>query len=340
MVVFRFLFIFIFIYGGGLLAFRHSFYDLDKELYNNIVLKGNDLSVKADYLKKFGKLISKQGVFIYSQNNIKIMETFLCGKDAFQYGDEFFFQGKTVCSKGVFFFLNKNSFKLKKIKTNYQLFGNLKMIDSKNSVLIYDSSQKFKEGETGQGIIVKKDSYGIYRDFLNTPLSPDFIFHQNRWQQVLLQKEFFILTITENNNFKLELFSRLDLPYKLKKLKKMLALKAFNIKINTKNPGLLILSGEKISGIKIPGFLFDKKDKKNIGKYKIIINFRQKRKSKDLLVKKKNFLITFKQNQLKIVFKLDILSNNITKKNILFINAFLKKHLPSYLKFEKREKND
>ena len=71
-----------------------SRFDSGEELYKSVALHSDDISVRRNYLKKYGHCITEEGLNIIEERNISIVEELDCS-DPLE-GIEFFFRNKKL----------------------------------------------------------------------------------------------------------------------------------------------------------------------------------------------------------------------------------------------------
>ena len=298
------------------------------ELYKSIVLHSDDISVRRQYLKKFGDCISEEGINIIEEKNIVIAEELNCTNQLD--GIEFFFRNKKPCSRSVTFFPSKKVFTVKKKTSAVTLPENWRHIETAETMLFYDSTAKFEEMSDTTGQILKKSVEGIFTNHLGKVIHPEFIYSKGNWEKVFPLRELFRLKINKDESFDVRIITENQLPYEKKELFELLDIKADSTDEPSFAPSSIRLEGKGLKGIRIPKteYLDDKES--DHGTYKISLFYPELQKKETVTAKTENYELNIIFSDGKLEATLTIFAKKLTSEEALNIRAAINREIPAF----------
>ena len=305
-----------------------SRFETDEEFYKSIALHSDDISVRRNYLKKFGPCITEEGIKIIEERNVVIVEELDCGNPLD--GIEFFFKNKKLCSRSVTFYPSKKVFKVKKNNAPFSIPENWKHIETAETTLFYDSTAKFGENSDTTGQILAKSGDGIFTNHLGKVIHPEFIYAKGNWEKVFPLRELFSLKISKDDSFEVKIITENRLPYEKKELFELLDIKADAADEPSFAPSSCTVKGKGLKGIRIPKteYLTDKES--DHGTYKISLYYPELQKKETITAKTENY-------ELEIIFsdglleaKLTVFVKKLTQEDALKIKTVINREIPAF----------
>lgn len=319
-----FLFFFLLIPQGVL------FCALEDDFYNKIQLSSGDIHTREQYLRKYADELKTEGFLLKEERGTPILESYICGKYARDYGIFFFFKDKKLCSKGVSFFPGKKAVVVKKLPVNYTLTGKWTLQEGPEFSLIYRSDVEFKENSTDDGFEFTEKPDHMFLSNIGKPLFPKFVFRGKKWEQVLPLREMYSMKI-DPQGFIIEVFTDSEMPYDIEKLKKVLGVKAEKVTLDSTRPNSFILKGTGLLGAKIPFFQKNyQSDEESRGRYILRLNYPKKRKIEDVSLKFESSEINYKSGESGSFLEIIIRENRISDDELKKIVEFVTGKIPSF----------
>ncbi|MBO7127548.1 hypothetical protein J6W78_08405 [bacterium] len=305
-----------------------SRFETAEELYKSIILHSDDISVRRQYLKKFGSCISEEGINIIEEKNIVIVEELDCTNPLD--GIEFFFRNKKLCSRSVTFFPSKKVFTAKKKTVQISLPENWKHIETAETTLFYDSTAKFEENSDTTGQILAKSGDGIFTNHLGKVIHPEFIYAKGNWEKVFPLRELFSLKINKDNSFDVKIITENRLPYEKKELFELLDIKADSTKEPSFAPSSCTVKGKDLKGIRIPKteYLADKES--DHGTYKISLHYPDLQKKEAVTAKTENYELNIIFSDGSLEATLTVFVKKLTPEEALNIRAAINREIPAF----------
>ena len=305
-----------------------SRFDSGEELYKSVALHSDDISVRRNYLKKYGPCITEEGLNIIEERNISIVEELDCS-DPLE-GIEFFFRNKKLCSRSVTFFPSKKVFTLKKRGEVRSLPENWRHIETPETLLFYDSTAKFEENSDTTGQILAKSGDGIFTNHLGKPVHPEFVYSGGKWEQVYPLRELFRLNVTKDNSFEVKMITENRLPYDKKEFFELLGIKADAAEEPFFAPSSVSLKGKGLKGIRIPKTEYVSDRENDFGTYIISLFYPDLPQKTSVLSKNGDY-------ELKIIFSegnvealLTVFTKKLTLEDAAKITAVINREIPAF----------
>lgn len=305
-----------------------SRFDIEENLYKSVALHSDDISVRRNYLKKFGQCITEEGIRIIEERNIVIVEELDCS-DPLE-GIEFFFRNKKLCSRSVTFFPSKKVFAMKKSGEIKSLPENWKHIDSPETMLFYDSTAKFAENSDIFGQILTKSADGIFTDHLGKPVHPEFIYTNGNWEKVFPLRELFYLNVAKDNTFEVKIITENRLSYEKKELFELLGLKADSTEEPFFSPSSVSLKGTGLKGIRIPKTEYISDKENDFGIYRISLSYPDLQEKNSMISRNRNYEIEIVSSNGKLEATLTVFSKKLTSDDALNIRILLNREIPAF----------
>ena len=301
-----------------------SRFETAEELYKSIVLHSDDLSVRRQYLKKFGSCISEEGINIIEEKNIVIVEELDCTNHPLD-GIEFFFRNKKLCSRSVTFFPSKKVFTVKKKTSARTLPENWRHIETAETTLFYDSTAKFEEMSDTTGQILTKSGEGIFTNHLGKVIHPEFIYSKGNWEKVFPLRELFRLKINKDESFEVRIITENQLPYEKKELFELLDIKADSTGEPSFAPSSVSLEGKGLKGIRIPKTEYLNDKESDHGTYKISLFYPELQKKEA-----ENYELNIIFSDGKLEATITIFAKKLTQEEALNIRAVINREIPAF----------
>lgn len=305
-----------------------SRFETAEELYKSIILHSDDISVRRQYLKKFGSCISEEGINIIEEKNIVIVEELDCTNPLD--GIEFFFRNKKLCSRLVTFFPSKKVFTVKKKAPAVTLPENWRHIETAETTLFYDSSAKFGEMSDTTGQILKKSDDGIFTNHLGKVIHTEFIYSKGNWEKVFPLRELFRLKINKDESFKVKIITENQLPYEKKELFELLDIKADSTKEPSFAPSSVSLEGKGLKGIRIPKTEYLNDKESDHGTYKISLHYPDLQKKEAVTAKTENYELDIIFSDGSLEATLTVFVKKLTPEEALNIRAAINREIPAF----------
>lgn len=305
-----------------------SRFETAEELYKSIVLHPDDISVRRQYLKRYGDCISEEGLNIIEEKNITVVEELDCAKPL--EGIEFFFRNKKLCSRSVSFFPSKKVFTVKKKTSAITLPENWRHIETAETTLFYDSTAKFGEMSDTTGEILTKSEEGIFTNNIGKVIHPEFIYSKGNWEKVFPLRELFYLNVGKNDSFELRIITENRLPYEKKELFELLDIKADSTGEPFFAPSSVRLEGKGLKGIRIPKteYLADKES--DHGTYKISLHYPDLQKKEAVTAKTENYELDIIFSDGSLEATLTVFVKKLTPEEALNIRAAINREIPAF----------
>ena len=300
----------------------------DEELYKLIVLHNDDISVRRQYLKKYGQCILEEGINIIEEKNIVTVEELDCGTSL--EGIEFFFRNKKLCSRSVKFFPSKKVFSLKNKGLKIYLPSNWRHIETADTLLFYDATAKFEENSDISGKILIKSGTGVFSNSLGIVVNPEFVYSNGNWEKVFPMRELFDLHIDKNDNFEMTIITENQLPYEKKELFELLGIKADAIEGPFFTPGSCSLKGKGLKGIRIPKTDYMTDGEIDRGTYRISLSYPDLQKREPVTAKTDNYELQILFSDGKLEATLIVFTKKLTLEDAVKIKALLNREIPSF----------
>ena len=305
-----------------------SRFDSGEELYKSVALHSDDISVRRNYLKKYGPCITEEGLNIIEERNISIVEELDCS-DPLE-GIEFFFRNKKLCSRSVTFFPSKKVFTLKKRGEVRSLPENWRHIETPEMLLFYDSTAKFEENSDTTGQILTKSGDGIFTNHLGKPVHPEFVYTKGKWAKVYPLRELFRLNVAKDNSFEVKMITENRLPYDKKEFFELLGIKADAAEEPFFAPSSVSLKGKGLKGIRIPKTEYVSDRENDFGTYIISLFYPDLPQKTSVLSKNGDY-------ELKIIFSegnvealLTVFTKKLTPEDAAKITAVINREIPAF----------
>ena len=305
-----------------------SRFDSEEELYKSIALHCDDISVRRNYLKKFGDCITQEGINIIEEKNIIIVEELDCTNPLD--GIEFFFRNKKLCSRSVTFFPSKKVFTVKKKASAVTLPENWQHIETAETTLFYDSSAKFGEMSDTTGQILTKSGDGIFTNHLGKVIHPEFIYSNGNWEKIFPLRELFSLSIGKDDSFELRIITENQLPYGKKELFELLDIKADSTGEPSFAPSSVSLEGKGLKGIRIPKTEYLNDKESDHGTYKISLFYPELQKKEAVTAKTENYELNIIFSDGKLEATITIFAKKLTSEEALNIRAVINREIPAF----------
>lgn len=305
-----------------------SRFETAEELYKSIVLHPDDISVRRQYLKKYGDCISEESIKIIEERNIVIVEELDCSNPLD--GIEFFFRNKKLCSRSVTFHPSKKVFTTKKNSAPVSIPENWKHIETAETMLFYDSTAKFGENSDTTGQILTKSEEGIFTNHLGKVIHPEFVYSNGNWEKVFPLRELFSLSIGKDDSFELRIITENQLPYEQKELFELIGIKSDKTEEPFFAPSSVSLKGKGLKGIRIPKTEYLTDSESDHGTYKISLNYPELQKKEAVTAKTENYElnIIFSDGSLEAV--LTVFAKKLTPEDAVKIRATVNREIPSF----------
>ena len=305
-----------------------SRFDNEEDLYKSVALHSDDISVRRNYLKKYGQCITQEGINIIEERNVVIIEELDCSNplDAV----EFFFRNKKLCSRSVTFYPSKKVFTAKKKTSAVNLPENWRYVETAETMLFYDSTAKFEENSDATGQILTKSGEGIFTNHFGKVIHPEFIYSKGNWEKVFPLRELFSLKISKDSTFEVKIITENQLPYEKKELFELLGIKADSTDEPFFAPSSCTIKGKSLKGIRIPKteYVTDRED--DHGTYRISLFYPDLPQKTSVISKNGDY-------ELKIIFSegnveatLIVFSKKLTHEDASKIIAVLNREIPAF----------
>ena len=305
-----------------------SRFDNEEILYKSIALHSDDISVRRNYLKKFGPCITEEGIKIIEERNIVIVEELDCSNPLD--GIEFFFSNKKLCSRSVTFYPSKKVFTAKKKTVPVSLPENWRHIETAETMLFYDSNAKFEENSDTTGQILTKSDEGIFTNHLGKIIHPEFVYAKGNWEKVFPLRELFYLNVANDTSFEVKIITENQLPYEKKELFELLGLKADVTETPFFAPSTCSIKGKGLKGIRIPKTEYVHDRENDFGTYRISLFFPDLPQKTSVLSKNADY-------ELKIIFSdgtveavLTVFTKKLTSEDTTKILAVINREIPPF----------
>ena len=305
-----------------------SRFDNEESLYKSVALHCDDISVRRNYLKKFGSCITEEDINIIEERNIVIVEELDCSNPL--EGIEFFFRNKKLCSRSVTFYPSKKVFKVKKRASAATIPENWRHIETAETTLFYDSTAKFEENSDTTGQILTKSEDGIFTNHLGKVIHPEFIYSKGKWEKVFPLRELFSLKINKDGTFEVKIITENQLPYEQKELFELLGIKAENTEPPFFAPSSCTVKGKGLKGIRIPKteYLTDKES--DHGTYKISLYYPELQKKEAVTAKTENYELQILFSDGLLEANLTIFTKKLNPEDSVKIRATINREIPAF----------
>ena len=305
-----------------------SRFDNEENLYKSVALHCDDISVRRNYLKKFGQCITEEGIQIIEERKIAIVEELDCS-DPLE-GVEFFFRNKKLCSRSVTFFPSKKVFALKNRGEIRSLPENWRHIETPETVLFYNSTAEFTENSDIFGQILTKSADGVFTDHLGKPVHPEFVYINGNWEKVFPLRELFQLKVGKDNTFEVKIITENRLSYDKKELFELLGLKAGSTEEPLFAPSSISLTGKGLKGIRIPKTEYVPDNENDFGTYKITLSYPALQEKTSLISKNKNYELEIISSNGKLEATLTVFTKKLSSEDAAKIMAVINREIPSF----------
>jgi len=303
----------------------------DQELYEAVSLHPGDAPTARDYLKKYGRCISDEGVSLILARNIPIIEELDCSEKNSISRGELFFRRKQLCVRDVHFFPSRKFFAVRRVFKKIDTAEGWQSVSAADSTLFFDSSSKFEENQDENGEVLTKSENSLYRNRLGKPMHPLFVFQNGGWRPALPLRESFGLKNDGRKNFEIEIVTEATLPYDSSELPRSIGLKAEKFQVLPPTPGTYRIVGEKLKGVQIPQF--EAKDAPHgsyHGIYRISLPDNSQNPSKSISIKNSSFSIEIKHENGRLETEIVVFVRTLTKDEISVIQSVITKEIPAF----------
>lgn len=305
-----------------------SRFDSDENLYKSVALHPDDISVRRNYLKKFGQCVTEEGIKIIEERKIAIVEELDCS-DPLE-GVEFFFGNKKLCSRSVTFFPSKKVFAMKKSGEIKAIPENWRHIETPETLLFYDSTAEFAENSDIFGQILTKSADGVFTDHLGKPVHPEFIYTNGKWEKVFPLRELFYLKAAKDNTFEVKIITENQLSYEKKELFELLGLKADSTEEPFFAPSSVSLKGIGLKGIRIPKTEYVPDRENDFGTYRIFLSYPDLQEKTSVISKNKNYELEIISYNGLIEATLTVFTKKLLPEDVVNIKVVLNREIPAF----------
>ena len=305
-----------------------SRFDNEEGLYKSVALHSDDISVRRNYLKKYGHCISSEGINIIEERNIVIVEELDCSNPL--EGIEFFFRNKKLCSRAVTFYPSKKVFTVKKRVSAATLPENWRYIETAETTLFYDSTAKFGENSDTTGQILTKSEEGIFTNHLGKVIHPEFIYSKGNWEKVFPLRELFSLKINKDDAFNVKIITENKIPYEKGELFELLGIKADKTETPLFAPSTCSVKGKGLKGIRIPKTEYVHDKDNDFGTYKISLYYPELQKKEPVTAKTGRYELQILFSDGKLEANLTIFAKKLTQEDAIKIRTVINREIPAF----------
>ena len=305
-----------------------SRFDNEENLYKSVALHSDDISVRRNYLKKFGSCITEEGINIIEERNIVIVEELDCSNPL--EGIEFFFRNKKLCSRSVTFYPSKKVFKVKKRASAATIPEKWRHIETAETTLFYDSTAKFEENSDTTGQILTKSEDGIFTNHLGKVIHPEFIYSKGNWEKVVPLRELFYLKLSKDGTFEVKIITENQLPYEQKELFELLGIKAENTEPPFFASSSCTVKGKGLKGIRIPKTEYITDKESDHGTYKISLYYPELQKKEAVSAKTENYELQILFSDGLLEADLTIFTKKLNPEDSVKIRAVINREIPAF----------
>ena len=305
-----------------------SRFETDENLYRSVALHSDDISIRRNYLKRFGQCINEEGIKIIEERNIVIVEELDCS-DPLE-GIEFFFRNKKLCSRSVRFFPSKKVLTMKKNAEVRSLPENWRYVETPEALLFYDSTAKFEENSDTTGQILTKSGDGIFTNHLGKIIHPEFVYSDGNWEKVFPLRELFRLNVAKDNSFEVRIITENQFPYEKKELFELLGLKADATEEPFFAPSSITIKGKGMKGIRIPKTEYVPDRENDFGTYTISLFYPDLPQKTSIISKNRDYelKIIFSEGELEAT--LTVFTKKLTLEDTAKITAVINREIPAF----------
>ena len=304
-----------------------SRFDPEENLYKSVALNSDDITLRRNYLKKYGECITEEGIRVIEEKDVAIVEELDC-RDPLE-GIEFFFRNKKLCSRSVRFFPSKKVFAIKKKGKVSSLPENWRYIETPETLLFYDSAAKFAENSDIEGNILEKNESGLYLDSSGKAVYPEFIYSNGTWEKVLPLREFFGFS-AEGKNFAITIISEKHSGFSQKELFDLLGLKAESAELPAKNQAVLKIKGSGLKGVKIPKFEYAEDSTCDYGRYEIVLKEENLKQMKEIKLGGAEYELEISVSDGVFKAVLSVFTKKLSSSEAAKIQSVINREIPSF----------
>ena len=305
-----------------------SRFEADEELYKSIVSNSGDISVRRQYLKKFGQCVSTEGLNIIEEKDVVAVEGLDCLNPL--EGIEFFFKNKKLCSRSVQFFPSKKVFTVKKRTSAINLPENWQSIETAETLLFYDKNAEFHEKSDINGEVLEKNEFGLYLNSSGKAVYPEFLYSDGKWGRVLPLREFFGLFPKDDGGFEIVVISEKHLSFTQKELFALLELRADAAELSSVDSASLKIAGKGLKGVKFPKFEYLPEKESDFGIYEIVFKDENLRQNKEINLKSEEYEMKISVSDAVFRAKLTIFVKKLDSVEAAKIQSVINREIPAF----------
>ena len=305
-----------------------SRFETDEDLYKLVVSNSGDISVRRQYLKKYGQCISEEGLNITEEKGVVTLEWLDCSKPL--EGIEFFFKNKKLCSRSVQFFPSKKVFTVENRHRKITLPENWRYIETAETLLFFDKNAEFQEKSDITGDVLKKNGFGLYLNSSGKAAYPEFLYSDGNWSRVLPLREFFGLFPKDDGSFEIVVISEKHSHFTQKELFALLELRADSAELSAVDSASLKIAGKGLKGVKFPKFEYSTEKEGDFGTYEIVFKDENLRQNKEIDLKNEEYEMKISVSDSVFRAKLTIFAKKLNPVEAAKIQSVINREIPAF----------